>query len=83
MTITFDAEFATDGTFLGAHKLDTADPQVQTMLAALKGNPAAIAKAGFGDATKLPPYPGKTRWEVIEAEVIALDDKPARAILGV
>lgn len=83
MTILFDAEFAADGTVLATHQIDTADPQVQNMLAALKGSPAAIAKAGFGDVTKLPPYPGKTRWEVIEAEVVALDDKPARAILGV
>lgn len=83
MIITIDHEFDGFGKVVGFHRIDTSDPNVQAMFTALKGDPVAIAKAGYGDVTKLPAYQGKTRWEVILEEVIRLDDKTARPLLGV
>ena len=42
-----------------------------------------IAGTGWDVITKHPSYPGQTRFEALIGEIIRLDDKDARTILGV
>jgi hypothetical protein len=83
MLIEIDHHFDTTSALVGTQFIDTAAPVVQVMLAALKGSPSAQAVAGYSEVSNHPRYEGKTRWEVLVAEVVRLNDATARGILGV
>lgn len=83
MKIVFDHELDSLGNIIATHVIDTADSVVQTMLAALKGNVAAQALAGYGINTKMVAYFGQTRWQAILGEIVRVNDTVARALLGV
>jgi hypothetical protein len=83
MQIVIDHHFDTLGNLVGVQFIDTADPVVQAMLTAFKGNSAAQTTAGYLETSNHPSYKGKTRWQVILSEVVRLNDATARGILGV
>jgi hypothetical protein len=62
------------------HFLDTADPQVVTMLKNLNGNPSAQELAGYSLASGV--QAGATRWQVIVAAANApAADSSVKALL--
>jgi hypothetical protein len=84
MTIVFDHYVdPVTGVVFGNQSIDTSDPAVQAMLTAAKVSAAAQTTAGYSVMSNHPSYPGKTRWQVILAEVVRLNDAAARGILGV
>ena len=65
------------------HYIDTNDPVVQSILASLKDSVDARIKAGYEEISDHVSYKGKSRWEVIKAEVVRINDPVGRGILGV
>jgi hypothetical protein len=83
MQIIFDHDVDAKGNIVASHLIETSDPAVQAMLTAVKVSAATQTAAGYSIMSNHPTYPGKTRWQVILAEVVRLNDVAARGILGV
>jgi hypothetical protein len=83
MQIIFDHDVDAKGNIIATHFIETLDPAAQAMLAAVKVSAATQTTAGYSVMSNHPTYPGKTRWQVILAEVVRLNDAAARGILGV
>lgn len=98
MHIVFDYDNPPGSPLEGRHFIDTT-PGVypQVVVAAIQAAPLdviqyvkalhagtiPIAGTGWDAITKHPTYPGQTRLQALVAEIIRLNDAPARAILGV
>lgn len=98
MRIEFDYELHHDGAVLGTHYIDTTpgvyskvthpalgkDPvDIMALINTLYKGTIPIAGTGWEEVTKHPGYPNQTRLDALIGEIIRLDDKPSRAILGV
>lgn len=83
MIIVFDHDLNLDGSILSNHFIDTSSAAVQAMLTSNVSTVANQVSSGYSVMSKHPTYPGKTRWQVILAEVVRLNDTTARTILGV
>lgn len=98
MRIEFDYDFDPVGQICGRHYIETAPGAYQQvshaalgpgavdvihLLKALHDGALPIAGTGWDEVAKHPDYPGQTRLQACIAEIVRLDDKPARTILGV
>jgi hypothetical protein len=72
MLIEFDYDFHHDGTVGATHWVDSADPVVQQVFAGLDAGTIDMAASGWGEISSHPGYPGKTRYEVVKAEMARL-----------
>lgn len=99
MRIEFDYDLDTNGKIFARHFIDThqspTQPQVSHptlgaapldvihLLKAFHDGTLPIAGTGWEQITNHPDYPGKTRLQALIGEIIRLDDKESRTILGV
>ena len=83
MLIDIDFDLDAEGGILARQQVDTSDVNSLDMLVDLQKGRKNQTQAGWDVMSKHPQYPGKTRFEVMLAEIVRLDDKEARGALGV
>lgn len=98
MNIIFDYDFDSAGRQAASHLIETTpgkylkvqvpalghDPvDVIQFINALHKGTIPIAGTGWEEVTKHPDYPNQTRLDALIGEIVRLDDRPSRAILGV
>lgn len=83
MVIEFDTVYFEDGSTAGVVTVDTSDPAAQKTLQGLVDKTLDLNASGWGEISKHPGYEGKTRLDVLQAEVVRLNDAEGRKILGV
>jgi hypothetical protein len=69
MRIEYDYDFHADGTLAATHFVDTDDPLVEQTLAGLDAGTIDMTASGWGVISRHPDYSGKTRYEVVKAEM--------------
>jgi len=96
MLIEFDFDFDAGGNIIAKHIWDSSPANVIThpdgvtgkvhaliVMKLVKDGSPLVKQHGWDVVSKHPTYPGKTRLQVLLAEIVRLNDTPARALLGV
>ena len=82
-SIVIDVDLDEHGNVAARHVLDTADAASIALLTNLKASAVLQGQHAYSVVSKHPNYPGKTRWQVLLAEVVRLNDLSGRTALGV
>lgn len=76
MRIDFDFEYNEDHVVIARHYIDSDDLLAMAVITKLNRNALPIAGTGWDEVSEHPDYPGKTRLEVVNAEMTRLGVKP-------
>lgn len=82
MRIHIHDEISDQGVKVGEHVIHTEDAVTMALLVPIVKGVRAAAGTGWELPSNHPSYLGKTRLEVLKAEVIRLNDAAARATFG-